>query len=179
MWDYLSMRGHQTEGCSWFFFSHHAWCFFFCFFCLFCFVCLFFWLRYAWGPAPYGQNCFKFVPFFMLNLVSILCPHQPVSLKRCEWACLSWMNAPAIPPGPLLKYCKEEISFWIKSRCKFLMSAIISEESSFWMCLVITLRSFTTDIISVRSTLYVHQQAKSTPQSCRYMGTFPTACARS
>ena len=49
------------------------------------------------------------IPLSMLNLVSILWDHHPVRRNRLEWACFSWINAPAIPPAPEHRYCKKKI----------------------------------------------------------------------
>jgi len=83
--------------------------------------------------------------------IACLLPHQPCS--RGVFACLSCTYRPPIPPGPLLRYC--------------VMFHSLSNDGT----------SNTRDQPVL--TLYVHQTAKSTFQSCSDSTTLPTACARS
>lgn len=81
-----------------------------------------------------------------------LLPHHPE--RRGLLACFSCTKRPAMPPGPLFRYCDNAIDE----------------------------RQRPTQVTfhgSVRLTLYVHQTAKSTSQSCILTGMLPIPCARS
>lgn len=76
--------------------------------------------------------------------------------------CFSWINAPAIPPAPEFRYCEKTVAAWCLHASALKYSLMLLSESR-----------------SCQLTLYEHQQAKSTPQSCSFSSAFPAAWAQS